>query len=80
MWNASQKRTFAKEVLEVDFERGRAFKYLTSTMRIAIVEARILAIVRHQVAETVTVAAIDDLLHGVVAEVKRQTKNPQFFE
>lgn len=80
MWNAIQKRAYAKEVIAADFEHGRALKYLTGGMRSRIVEARVFATVRTQAAETVQVAAMDDLLHGVIEEVKRQMKDPQFFE
>ena len=79
-WNQVQCRQYAKDLLAVEFERGRVLKYLTGQMRAALVEARVLSIVRGQEAEYVSVRAIDDLLVGVREEIKKQAKHPEFFE
>lgn len=79
-WNAAQKRSMAKDIIACDFEHGRALKYLTSKMRLAIVEAQVFAIVRGQATETVRIDLMDDLLIGVMSEIKRLTKSPGFFE
>lgn len=80
MWTDIQKRSEAKDIIKLEFERGAALKYLTGRMRYALVSARVLSIIRTQDRESVTLAAMDDLLHGVMDEVKRQMKNPDFFE
>lgn len=80
MWDAKQKKTFAKEMWDIDFRRGLNLRYLTGGMRSAIVAERCFAIVRTQLIEAVTVEAMDNLLRGVRDELCRLTKNPDFFE
>lgn len=70
MWNASQKREFAKQIIEGDFNRGSAVKYLTAPLRVALVEAFCFTIVRGQYMKAVEVEAMDDLVAGVKAAIE----------
>ncbi len=78
-WNARQKKDFAKEVISLDFHNGQACGYLTGKMRVAIIQAFCFNVVRGQAAESVDVAAMDDLLAGVRAAVEANF-GPRFFE
>lgn len=79
MWNASQKKTFAKQVIEQEFRRGAACAYLTGKMREALVAAHCFSIARGQMSTSVEVEAMDDLLAGVRFEVEAKL-GKGFFE
>lgn len=79
MWDAGQKKTFAKELWLSEFENGRALKYLTVSMREALVSHRLLRILSSQASESITVEAIDDLIDGVRKALLTLSKNPYLF-
>lgn len=80
MWDKGQKKSYAKDLWQTAFESGRATKYLTGVVREAIVEAHVFRIIRGQMAASVTIEAMDDLIEGVRAEVALISKNPGFFD
>lgn len=71
MWNASQKTTFAKNIISRHFT-GPALKYLSGPVREALVAEECFSIARGQMTETVAVTAMDDLLAGVRHEVEKR--------
>ncbi len=76
-WSKGQARTFAKDLMRTSLERA-ARQYLTGSMRTALVQAYVFAVVRGQAAETVRVADMDQLLADVVEAIEE--KLPRFFE
>lgn len=58
-WNAQQVKEFAKSIRKSD--AGIAWGFLVPEIRHAVVEAKILSIIRGQERETVPMEAIDDL-------------------
>lgn len=78
MWNAGQKKTFAKDIIQIHFNSS-ALKYLTGQVREAVVAAHCFQIIRGQHAESVKVEAMDDLLNGVREAIEAKL-GYRFFE
>ncbi len=65
-WNKQQIASFAKEIRR---RHSGGWPYLVPEVRSAIVEAKVLSIVRLQASETITIAAVDELTALMHAEM-----------
>lgn len=77
-WSKVQYRDFAKDMLAMDLNPTKV-SYVDGRVRLALMEARCLSIVRAQFATSVLVEDIDALCQGVRAEIEKKM-GPRFFE
>lgn len=83
MWTPGQLRQFAKDFIAGPLQGGRAGKYLTSDMRVALVGEFCFNICRSQMdrggeSARISVAEMDALLFGVRAAVEAKLHTGYF--